>query len=101
MMAKIGNASISRGIHASDETWMSCMVQSLNNIMNSVLSSHCLGPNLEFVAQDFWSMRRIIEDVKKSGWNHLLPNGCKLLQECEKRFGTHCQVLERFLKTAR
>ncbi len=52
VMEKVANTSVSRGIRAPDETWMSCMAYSLNYIMKSLLSSHCHGPNLEVVAQD-------------------------------------------------
>ena len=100
VMAKVANASVSRGIHAPDDTCMNCLAHSLNNIMKSALSSHCHSPNLDVVAQDFWSMKRIIEDGNRLGCNHLLPNGYKLQQKCETRFGTHYQISERFLKTA-
>ncbi len=100
VMAKVANASVSWGIHPSYETWMSCMAHSLNDVMKSVLSCHCHGPNLEVATQDVWSIKRIIEGGNRSGRNHSLPNGYKLLQEKEPRFGTNYQVSERFLKTA-
>ena len=52
------------------------------------------------VVRDLRSMKRIIEDANRVGWNYLLPNGCRLIQESETRFGTHYQVAERFLKAA-
>ncbi len=44
-------------------------------------------------------MKRIIEDGNRSGWNRLLANVYKLLQECERRFGTLYQASDGFLKT--
>ena len=100
VMARVVNAFVSREIHASDENWMSCMAYRLNHAMKSVMSTHCSGTILEEVAQDFWSMKKIIEDRNRSGWNHLLPRGYKLLQDYETRFGTYFQVSTRYLKVA-
>ncbi len=46
-------------------------------------------------------MKKIIEESNRSGWNHLLPDGSKLIQESGPRFGTYYQVAEGFLKVAK
>ena len=45
-------------------------------------------------------MKKIIEDSNRSGYNHLLPDELKLLQESETRLGTYYQVAERLLKSS-
>ncbi len=45
-------------------------------------------------------MKKIIEDSTRSERKHLLPIGCRLIQESETRFGTHYQVSENFWKGA-
>ena len=79
---------------------MSCMAHCLNNAMKSVMSMYCEGTILQVVVQDFWSMKRIIEVANRSRWNHLRPDGYKLIQESETRFGTFYLLAERFLKSA-
>ena len=100
VMARVANASVSTEIHAPNETWMSCTAHGLNNIMKSVMFVNCNGATLEVAVQDFWAMKKIIEDGNRSGWNHLLPYGYKLLQEYGTRFRTYYKVSERFLKAA-
>ena len=99
-MAKVAGASLLREIHVPDETWMSCMVHCLNNLMKNVITNHCRTEILQVVLHDFRSMKKIIEDANRAGWNHFLPEGFRLFQESETRFGTHYQVAERFLKAA-
>ena len=98
IMAWVANASVSREIHAPSETWLNCVAHALNNVTKSVLASYCNSKILEVVVRDLRSMKRIVEDVNRIGWNHLLPNSCRLMQESETRFSTHYQVAERFLK---
>ncbi len=100
VMAWVANASVSHDIHVPDESWMSCMAHCSNNAMKSVIATYCEGTILQIVVQDFRSMKRIIEDANRSGWNHLLPDGYKLIPESETRFGTFYVVAERFLKSA-
>ena len=45
-------------------------------------------------------MKKIAEDANRAEWNHLLPDGFRLKQEYETRFGTHYYCKERFLKSA-
>ena len=76
------------------------MAHALNDVIKSVLASDCNSTILEMVVRDLRLMKRIIEDAKRVEWNHLLPNGCRLIQESETRFGIHYEVAERFLKAA-
>ena len=99
VMARVANASVSREIHAPDETWMRCIAHFLYDSMKTVMSQCKVIVTLSVVAEDFRAMK-IMEDASRSGWNHLLPSGYNLKQECETRFGTYYQVTERFLKSA-
>ncbi len=78
VMARIAYASVSREIHQPDETWMSGMTRALNNTMKTVLATQCETPTLQVVVNDFHSMKRIIEDANRAGWNHNLSSGCRL-----------------------
>ncbi len=66
---------------------MSCMAHSMNNITKSLLSSHCHGPDLEVVEQDFWSMKRIVEDGNWSGWHDLLPTATSCYKSLKQDLG--------------
>ena len=99
-MEKVAGASVLREIHVPDETWMSCIVHFLNNMTKNFITNHCRTEILQFVFLAFRSMKKMIEDANRTGWNHLLPEGYQLLQESETRFVTHYQVAERFLKAA-
>ena len=66
----------------------------------NVITNHFRTEILQVVLLDFRSMKKIIDDANRAGWNHLLPEVYRFLQESETRFGTHYQVAERFLKAA-
>ena len=100
IITKVAGASVSRDLHCPDETWMGCLAHMLNNTMKFVIANRCTNDVLGIVLQDFRSMKKIIEDSNRAGWNHLLPEGCRLIQESETRFGTYYQVAERFLKAS-
>ena len=100
VMVRVVNSSVSREIHAPSETWLNWMAHALNNIIKPVLVSYSNSTILEVVARYLRSMKRIIEDANRVGWNHLLPNSCRLIQESETRFGTHYQFAQAFLKAA-
>ncbi len=100
VMARVANASVSREIQEPDETWMSCMADTLNSTMRTVLATQCETSTLQVVVNDFRSMKGIIEDANRTDWNHNLRSGCRLKQECETRFGTYYQVSKKFLKAA-
>ncbi len=99
VMARVANSSVSREIQETDETWMSCLAHFLNNTMKSVLANTKGSSVLQVVVQDFRSIKRIIEDANRSGWDHSSSEGCKLKQESETRFGTFYQVAVCFLKS--
>ena len=80
VMEKVAGASVSREIRVPDETWMSCIVHFLNNMMINVITNHCRTETLQVVLLDFRSMKKIIENANRAGWNHLLPKGYLLLQ---------------------
>ena len=98
--ARVEGASVSREIHLPDETWMSCIVYFLNNMMKTVITNDCRTKILQALLFEFHSMKKIIEDANRAGWNHLLPEGYRFLQESETRFGTRYQFAQRFLKAA-
>ena len=100
VMARVANASVSLEIHDPDERWMGCLAQFLNNVMKLAISICRSDAVLTTVAKDLRSVKKIAEDANRSEWNHLLPDGYNLIQESGTRFGTHYQVVERFLKSA-
>lgn len=57
--------------------------------------------SLSKVSEDFKSVKRIVEDSKRHGWNTSLPEGYHLIQDVETKFGTSYSVAVRFLKAAR
>lgn len=93
VIERAANVSISKKIHAPSETWLKCMTHALKNVIKYVLVSYCNSKILEAV-------KRVFQDANRVGWNHLLPNGCRLVQESETRFGTHYRVAERFVRSA-
>ena len=52
------------------------------------------------VMEDFKSVKKIVEDSKRYGWNKNMPHGLHLVQDVETRFGSIFLVAERFLKSA-
>ena len=70
VMARIAFASVSREIHELDEKWLSCIAHGLNNAIKSVMSTNSNGLILEEVAQDFRSIKELIEDGSRSVSNH-------------------------------
>ena len=89
VMAKVAGASVSRDLHCPDETWMSCLAHMLNNTMKFVIANRWTNEVLGIVLPDFRFMKKIIEDSNRAGWNHLLPEGCRLIQESETRFSMY------------
>ena len=101
VMARIANSSISTRHAQWDHTWMRCHVHVLQNCMKAAFE-RCSDDNvLRTISADFRSVKRIVEDAKRYGWNKKLPRGFHLIQDVEPRFGTIFLVAERFLKSAR
>jgi len=99
VMAKMAGSSVSESIAIPDEKWMRCYVHVLHNAMKAVMAECTGDETLEKISEDFKSMKKIVENSKKAGWNCNLPVGFHLIQEVETRFGTHFVVAERFLKS--
>ena len=101
VMAKVAHASVSAELHAPDESWLGCMVHFLNNVMKHTIAGCGRDSILQVVSSDFKSMKRIVEDANRGGWNQYLPDGHTLVQDVETRFGTHFRVAQRFLKSSK
>ena len=78
-MAHMANSSVSSRIAVRDETWMRCYFHILQSSMRSVFKQCTDDPVLSKVADDFKSVKRIVEDAKRNGWNAKLPHGYKLI----------------------
>jgi len=99
VMAKMAGSSVSVNIAIPDEGWMRCYVHILHNTMKEVMKACLSDEKLKRIAVDFQTMKKIVTNSKKNGWNSQLPIGYHLIQEVETRFGTHYLVAERFLKS--
>ena len=80
---------------------MDFLAHFLNNVMKHAISKCRNNAVLTTVANDLRSVKKIVEDANRSEWSHLLPDGYTVIQESETRFGTHYEVVERFLKSAK
>ncbi len=98
VMARVAGSSVSPNIAQIDHKWMRCGVHILNNLMKDVIADCSGHPVLGVLAQDFKSMKRIMEDSKRGGWNSFLPNGYRLIKEVNTRVCTHFFVAERFFE---
>ncbi len=69
---RVAHASASSNMHTPDESRLGCMSHPQKNAMNhSMANSH--GDSLHQVeAADFRSMKRILEDSNRYGWNQYL-----------------------------
>ena len=99
-MARMTNSSVSSRVCPRDERWMRCYVHVLRNCMKTVFSLCTEDPSLQKIGLDFKSVKRIVEDSKRYGWNKDLPIGYRLIQDVDTRFGTLFLVTERFLKSS-
>ncbi len=98
--ARVAHASVRSDLHTPDETYMGCMAHFLNNAMKNSIVNCYSDSLLQVLAADFTAMKRIAEDSNKREWNRYVQDGYRLIQEVEKRFGTHYMVVERFLKSS-
>lgn len=78
--------------------WLGCIVHKLNTTLKTVVESERAAGSR--VHQDLESVKALVRIFKAGGWNNGLPDGCALYQECETRFGTTFEVVQRFLKAA-
>ena len=99
-MAKMANSTVSTSVGRPDHTRMRCYVYVLQNCMKLAFQK-CGEDSMPLkVTVEFNSVKPIVEDSKRYGWNKNLPNGHHLKQDVETRFGTTFLVTERFLKSA-
>jgi len=100
VMACVAGSSVSRALAPLDQTWMRCHVHVLHNVMKHMMKNCNTDQILIKIAEDFKSMKKVVENSKRYGWNSMLPLSYRLIQEVDTRFGTHFIVAERFLKSA-
>ncbi len=98
-MSKVANGSVSAEIHSPDETWMGCMSHFLNNVMKHSISTCNRDSTLQIDSADFRSMKRIVEDANRNGWNQCLPDVFTLILEVETRLRMHFSLAEMLLKS--
>ena len=99
-MARMANSSVSSRTCPRDEKWMRCYVNVIQNCMKSVFYQCGDDACLRKIGRCFKSVKRILEDSKRYGWNEDLSFGYKLIQNVYTRFGTSFLVKERFLKSS-
>ena len=93
-MARMANSSVSTRVCARDEKWMRCYVHVLQNCTKSAFSVCADDSSMLKIEFDFKSVKRIVEDSKRYGWNNYLPVGYRLIQDVDTRFGTFFLVTE-------
>jgi len=100
VMANVGGSSVSLRLARRDQRWMRCFAHVLSKVMEKAMLNCKNDPVLIKIHTDFKMMKRVVENSKRVPWNHMLPNGYRLIQEVDTRFGTHYLVAQRFLKSA-
>ena len=95
-MPKIVGASSSSSRIPFSEKCLGCVSHMLNTAMKHAINEE---KSDSIVYRDLNTVKTIVRIFKQGNWNDALPHGCKLVQEVETRFGTHFQVVERFLKS--
>lgn len=95
-MARIAGRFVSRRTAPQNE----CYVHTLNNWMKQVLQRCSSDSTLVKDSDEYTTMKKVVEDSKRQGWNSQFPIGFRLIQDEETMFGTHYFVAERFLKPA-
>ena len=98
--ARMTNSLVSIRTSARDEKWMRCYEHVLQNCTKSVFSQCGDDACLRKIGRDFKSVKRIVEDSKRYGWNKGLPFGYKLIQDVDTQFSTLFRVTERFLESS-
>ena len=68
--------------------------------MKSVFSVCAYDSSMQKIEFDFKSIKRIVEDSKRHGWNKDLPVGYRLIPDVDTRLGTLFLVTERFMKSS-
>lgn len=97
-MARMTGSSVSTNVCALDERWIRCYVHILNNAMKAAMGQCNNHAVLKNVSEDFRAVKRVVEDANWAQWGKKLPDGYRLVQEIETRFGTNYLVEQRFLK---
>ena len=100
VMARVAGASISARIAPLSMKWVGCIFHQINTALKSCISALATDEDLQKIFDDLQSVKKIVRIFKQSNWNALLPEGYKLIQEVETRFGTTFQVVQRFLKSS-
>jgi len=89
VMANVGGSSVSLRLARRDQRWMRCFAHVLSKVMEKAMLNCKNDPVLIKIHTDFKMMKRVVENSKRVPWNHMLPNGYRLIQEVDTRFGTH------------
>ena len=101
VMARMANTAASRRVAPRDQTWIRCHAHVLQNCMKVAVGKCKQNDILKRVSEDFKKVKKIVEDLKRQGWNKNLQRGFRLLPDVETRFGTVFNVTQQFLKSAK
>ena len=96
-MAVMANSSVCSRLAERNQFWMRCFVHVLQKCMKAVFRRCAGNEELEKIAQDLKSVKKIVENAKRCGWNKNLPGGYHLIQDVGNRLGTIYRVTERFI----
>ena len=69
VMARMAGSSTSRRVASQSEKWMRCYLHTLDNCMKHAMNNCQSDSTLKKLLDDFKSMKRIVEDSKRVGWN--------------------------------
>ena len=98
VISKMAGSSVSTNVCAPDEKWLRCYVQMLNNAMKAAMAQCKNHEILNKVVEVFRAVKRAIEDSNCGQWEKKPPEGHRLVQDVEIRFGINYLVDERFIK---
>lgn len=90
------SASSSSNLVRCTKRWVGCYVHGLDTVMKHNVNKMASGDDLG-IWDDVIDVEDIIRIAKHSDIN--MPRGYTLNQDCKTRYGTTCDVVERFLKS--
>lgn len=97
-MPRILNASVSTCLVLLSERWMRCFIHQLNIPIKHVVHILTKQDDWSAIAMDMGLVKEVVTAIEQA--SILPPPGYSLMQECETRFGTTNNVIQRILKSA-
>lgn len=93
-MPRVFDASVSPNQIPFSDRWVGCISHQLNTVMKHVVESTL--PRESTIIQSIDLVKKIVSSFKHASLNSKLVPGSALQQEVATRFGTACDVVERF-----